>query len=80
MRCDLHREDDTNPSFKAMCAEVSCLACHGGKQRDGCLCLLSGQNALEDTVKCFREGFTVWFAQESLGRLYLILITVISRP
>lgn len=45
-----------SPSLKATCAEVPCLACLAGKQRDGCLFLLSGQNAPEDTVTVFLGG------------------------
>lgn len=42
-----------SPSLKVMCAEVPCLACLAGKQRIGCLFLLSGQNTPEDTVTVF---------------------------
>lgn len=67
----IYAEKITSPSLKALGAEVPYLACLARKQRDGCLCLLSGQNTPEDIGTVFLGGVTVWFP---LGRLHIILI------
>lgn len=70
-----------SPSLKATCAHMLCLACFIGKQTNGmdvCVFCL-GKMLLKILLLYFQEGFTVWFAQESLGRLYLMLI-IFHRP
>lgn len=63
-----------SPSPKVTCTEVPCLACLAGKQRDGCLCLLSGQNALEYIVTVFMGGGYCVVCSGDFGKALFSLI------